>query len=99
MATGKTERIEIDLPEEIIFAMRGLEKPEEIKKKLKIALAILLFQERSISLGKATELAEMSRVKFMEILKEHGIPAYEYGEKDFEKDQQTMAKCGEALQK
>jgi hypothetical protein len=33
MATGKTERIEIDLPEEIIFAMRGLEKPDEIKKK------------------------------------------------------------------
>lgn len=99
MATGKTERIEIDLPEEIIFAMRGLEKPGEIKKKLKIALAILLFQERSISLGKATELAEMSRVKFMEVLKEHGIPAYEYGEKDFEKDQQTMAKHREALEK
>jgi predicted HTH domain antitoxin len=99
MATGKTERIEIDLPEEIIFAMRGLEKPGEIKMKLKIALAILLFQERSISLGKATELAEMSRVKFMEVLKEHGIPAYEYGEKDFGKDQQTMAKYREALEK
>jgi hypothetical protein len=31
MATTKTERIEIDLPEDIIFAMRGLEKPEEVK--------------------------------------------------------------------
>lgn len=99
MATTKTERIEIDLPEDIIFAMRGLEKPEKIKKKLKIALAILLFQERSISLGKATELAEMSRVRFMELLKEHGIPAYEYAEKDFEKDQQTIVKYREALQK
>jgi len=79
--------------------MRGLEKPEEIKKKLKMALAILLFQERSISLGKATELAEMSRVRFMEVLKEHGIPTYEYGEKDFEKDQQMIAKYREALQK
>ena len=99
MATSKTERIEIDLPEDIIFAMRGLEKPDEIKKKLKMALAILLFQERSISLGKATELAEMSRVKFMEVLKEHGIPAYEYGEKDFEKGQQTMANYRKALEK
>jgi predicted HTH domain antitoxin len=99
MATGKTERIEIDLPEEIIFAMRGLEKPEEIKKKLKIALAILLFQERSISLGKATELAEMSRGKFMEVLKEHGIPAYEYGEKNLEKDQRMIAKHRKALEK
>jgi predicted HTH domain antitoxin len=99
MATNKTERIEIDLPEDIIFAMRGLEKPDEIKKKLKMALAILLFQERSISLGKATELAEMTRVKFMEVLKEHGIPSYEYGEKDFGKDQQTIAKYREALEK
>jgi predicted HTH domain antitoxin len=99
MAIGKTERIEIDLPEDIIFAMRGLEKPEVIKKKLKIALAIFLFQERSISLGKATELAEMSRVRFMELLKEHGIPAYECEEKDFEKDQQTIAKYRETLKK
>ncbi len=99
MTTSRTERIEIDLPEDIIFAMRGLEKPEEVKKKLKIALAILLFQERSISLGKATELSEMSRVRFMEVLKEHGIPAYEYAEKDFEKDQQMMVKYRETLEK
>src|SRR3990172_7775377 len=99
MATTKTERIEIDLPEDIIFAMRGREKPEEVKKKLKIALAILLFQERSISLGKATELSEMSRVRFMEVLKEHGIPAYEYAEKDFEKDQQMIVKYHETLEK
>ena len=99
MATSKTERIERDLPEDIIFAMRGLEKPEEVKKKLKIALAILLFQERSISLGKATELSEMSRVRFMEVLKEHGIPAYEYAEKDFEKDQQMIVKYRETLEK
>lgn len=92
MATTKTERIEIDLPQDILFAMRGLEKPEGIKKKLKIALVLLLFQEKSISLGKATELAEMSRVRFMEVLKEHGIAAYEYGERDLEKDQQIKAK-------
>jgi predicted HTH domain antitoxin len=99
MTITKTERIEIDLPQDIIFAMRGLEKPEEIKKKLKMALAILLFQERSISLGKATELAEMSRVRFMEFLKEHGISAYEYGEKDFEKDQQIIAQYRKTLEK
>lgn len=99
MATTKTERIEIDLPEDIIFAMRGIEKPEEVKKKLKIALAILLFQEKSISLGKATELAEMSRVRFMEVLKEHNISVYEYGERDFERDQQVIARYRETVEK
>jgi predicted HTH domain antitoxin len=99
METSKTERIEVDLPQDIIFAMKGLEKPEEVKRKLKIALAILLFQEGSISLGKATELAEMSRARFLEILKEYGIPAYEYGERDFERDKQMIARYRKALEK
>ena len=99
MRTTKTERIEIDLPQDIIFAMKGLEKPEEIKRKLKVALAIILFQERSISLGKAIELAEMSRLRFMEVLKEHGIPAYEYREQDFEKDQLVINRYRETLKR
>ena len=92
---AKSEKIEIDLPQDIIFVMRGMEKPEEVKRKMKMALAILLFQEKSISLGKAAELAEVSRVRFMEVLKEHGLPSYEYGEKDFERDQEAMAKYRE----
>jgi len=99
MKTMKMERIEIDLPQDIVFAMRGLDKPEKIGKKLKMALAILLFQEESISLGKATELTEMSRVRFMELLKELGIPAYEYGEKDFEQDQQVIARYRKTVEK
>jgi predicted HTH domain antitoxin len=99
METTKTERIEIDLPQDIIFAMRGLEKPEKVKKKLKIALAILLFQERSISLGKATELTGMSRVRFIEFLKEHDISAYQYGEKDFEREQQVITKYRKTIKK
>ncbi|MBN1226143.1 MAG: UPF0175 family protein [Deltaproteobacteria bacterium] len=87
----KTERIEIDLPQDILFAMRSIDKPEEVRKKLKMALAALLFQERSISLGKAIELAGMTRTKFMEFLKEHRISPYEYTEKDLERDQQAVA--------
>ena len=92
---AKSEKIEIDLPQDIIFVMRGMDKPEEVKRKMKMALAIFLFQEESISLGKAAELAEVSRVRFMEVLKEHGLPSYEYGEKDFERDQEAMAKYRE----
>lgn len=88
----KTERIELDLPQDVIFVMKGMEKPEEVKKKLKIALAILLFQEKTISLGKAIELAGMSRIRFIEVLKNHNVSAYEYSEKDFEKDQQAIVK-------
>jgi predicted HTH domain antitoxin len=97
MQTIKTERIEIDLPQDILFAMKVYERPEEVKNKMKTALALLLFQERVISLGKAAELADMNRVKFLEVLAEHGLPAYEYGEKDFNRDQRGIAKYRKAI--
>lgn len=97
MAKAKSEKVEINLPKEIVFAMRPLKKPEDLQKKLKTALAILLFQEKSISLGKAVELAEMSRVRFMELLKEYNIPAYEYKEEDFQKDHHITAKYRELV--
>ena len=34
---AKSEKIEIDLPQDIIFVMRGMEKPEEVKRKMKMA--------------------------------------------------------------
>ncbi|HZX49179.1 MAG: hypothetical protein A2Z47_08505 [Thermodesulfovibrio sp. RBG_19FT_COMBO_42_12] len=91
----KTEKIEIDLPQDIIFVMRGMEKPGDLKRKMKMALALLLFQEKAISLGKAAELAEVSRVRFMGVLKEHALPSYEYSEQDFERDHDAMVKYRE----
>ena len=90
--TTKLRTIDIELPQDIIFARRGHKKIGDIKKKLKTSLAIILFQEGSISLGKAAELAEISRVKFMNLLKEYDLPAYEYTEEDFEKDRETIAR-------
>jgi len=69
------------------------------KKEVKIALSIFLFQERAISLGKATELTKISRVRFIEVLKEHGIPAYEYGDEDFVRDQQMIVEYREMIEK
>lgn len=66
--TTKLTSIEVELPQDIIFAMRGHRgnrKVEDIIEKLKISLAIILFQEGTISPGKAAELARMSRIKFM----------------------------------
>lgn len=90
MATMEMEKIEMDIPKDILFAMREVKNSEEIKKKMRTALAMFLFQERSISLGKAVELAETSRGKFMEVLREHRLPAYEYSEKDFGMDKEAV---------
>jgi len=99
METMKTERIEIELPQDILFVMRSADKPDEIRKKIKLSLAVLLFQERTISLGKATELAGMSRIRFMEFLKEHHISPYEYNEKEFARDQHAAAAYRKEIKK
>ena len=41
----------------------------------------------------------MSRVRFIEVLKEHGIPAYEYGDEDFVRDQQMIVEYREMVEK
>lgn len=97
--TSKLTTIDIELPQDIIFAMRGHKKIRDIKKKLKTSLAIILFQDGSISLGKAAELAEMNRVKFIELMKEYDLPAYKYTEEDFEKDRQTITEYLKMSQK
>ena len=99
MAIIEMEKIEMEIPKDILFAMREVKDSEKIKKKLKTALAIFLFQERSISLGKAVELAETSRVKFMEVLRAHRLPANEYSEKDFEMDSEAVNKYCKGIKK
>jgi len=90
MITQPRERIELDLPGEVVFAMRGMGKPDLIQQTVKTALALFLFQEQAISLGKAIELSGMSRFHFIEILQTHGIAAYEYTDQDFERDMQAV---------
>jgi predicted HTH domain antitoxin len=99
MVETKFEKIEVDIPRDIIFVLRRYHRPDELKGKLKLALAILLFQEKVISQGKAAELAELSRVKFIEVLKEHSIPVYEYNEEDYQRDQQAIARYRELVGK
>ena len=88
----ETVRVEMEIPKDILFAMRPVRTQIDVIQKIKIALAIQLFREQGISLGKATELAEMSRVRFIELLKKYDIPAYEYTEKHYDQDQKAIAK-------
>jgi len=94
--------IEVELPKDIIFAMHGNKRhrnKDDIKKKLKLSLAIILFQEEKISLGKAVELAGVSRMRFMQLLKAFNLPAYEYTEDDFDSDRQAIDQYLKSIEK
>jgi len=54
--------------------------------ELKLLLAIKLFEEELISLGKAAEIAGYSEKAFAEILLRKGIPPIKYEKLDLKKE-------------
>jgi len=86
----KEKHIELEIPEDIAFSLDKEGKSEDIAKETKRAIAVNMFQRKVISLGKASELAGMSRTEFVRLLKEYNIPAYEYREKDYKVDQKRI---------
>lgn len=56
-------------------------------------IAILLYEKRKLSLGKASKLARMGRIQFQLLLASRQIPI-NYGIEDFEADLQTLRKMG-----
>jgi predicted HTH domain antitoxin len=73
----------LNIPDSVL---EGLRIPEqEIAKRLRYELAIALYAQGALSLGKAAELAEMARIPFGELLGQRGIPRH-YGEAEFVQD-------------
>lgn len=83
---------EIDIPEELLDLLQrsrlGLRADQ-----VKTALAIHLFQEGIISVGKAAELAGDPRVAFELFLNDIGIPTVHYDLPDYEQDLRGWAEA------
>jgi len=79
--------ISIEIPREVIHATRM--KPLELKQEL----AIHLFQQGRLSLGKAREMADMTIWVFQQLLGSRGIPIH-YGVDDYVEDMTTMKELG-----
>jgi predicted HTH domain antitoxin len=76
-------RVTLNIPDSVID---GLRIPEgEILGRLRIELAVGLYGQGALSLGKAAELAEMSRGLFGELVGQRGISRH-YGDADLAQD-------------
>jgi predicted HTH domain antitoxin len=64
-------------------------------EQIQMALAIHLFQEGVISVGKAAELAGEPRPSFERLLVELGIPPVQYDEQMYEADLEGLAQARE----
>ena len=73
----------LNIPDSVL---QGLRIPEaEIAQRLQIELAIALYAQGALSLGKAAELARMDRMPFGELVGERGI-ARHYGDMELAQD-------------
>ncbi len=66
------QTINIDLPSDILLTLNESEK--ELKKRIKISLAVQLYIHQKVTIGKAAQIAEMSRFQFETFLSENEIP-------------------------
>lgn len=77
----------LKLPHEIITICKVREN--ELASFLKKAIAIELFREGLVSVGKASEIADVSRNEMMDLLGERRIPLH-YTVEDLEEDVKTL---------
>jgi predicted HTH domain antitoxin len=84
------KKIEFQIPEEIYWAIGARRDPnKEVLKRL----AVALYAERKISLGKAVELANVSHTDFFKLLADFGV-YLDYDEEDLREDMETLRGLG-----
>jgi len=92
----QTAVFEMRLPADVVAAIRAHQSPTESDgERLRVPLAIGLFAERTISLAKAAQLAGLTRYEFARLLKRRGLPAYDYGDADYQEDLAFIARMRE----
>lgn len=81
------ESVEVAVPEELLTLLKRTRLGDrQVADQVRVALAIHLFQEGVVSVGKAASMAGEPRATFELLLAELGIPAMRYDLKDYEQD-------------
>ncbi len=75
--------VTLELPEDVLLAARLT------KAELKVELAVHLFEQGKLSLGKARQVAGMDILKFMRLLSARDITIH-YDVDEYEEDLETL---------
>jgi predicted HTH domain antitoxin len=75
--------LQLLIPDSVAQAIRLPE--ERLEKDLLVELALALYAQGSLSLGKARELADMDKYDFGQLLGQRGIPRH-YGPDELDDD-------------
>jgi predicted HTH domain antitoxin len=80
--------ITVDFPSDIYLALN--EDESELKQSIKISFAIRLYQMKKLTIGKAAQLAGLSRLEFDNLLSENKIPISNLGIDDVNNDARKL---------
>ena len=79
----KGMRLEIPLPEDVYLSLQSRGFPRDVlTAEAQCALAVRLFQTKTLSLGRAAKAAGLGLWDFIDLLGERGIPVVDYGEEE-----------------
>ncbi|MEX0811303.1 MAG: UPF0175 family protein [Chitinophagales bacterium] len=76
--------ISVDFPNDILLALN--ESENDLKKRIKITLAIQLYTLQKLTIGKAAQLSGMSRLEFEKELSKNKVSISNLDEEDIFSD-------------
>jgi predicted HTH domain antitoxin len=85
------ETVHVELPGELV-RVAGFEGATVSAEAARL-LALELYREDKVSLGRAAELCQTPLESFMEFAAKHAVPVH-YGLADLEEDRRTFARLG-----
>ncbi len=85
-----TAELILRVPEDILYTLN--ETKNDFIKKMKLFTAMELYRMQKLSMGKASELAEMNKTDFMFELGKHEIPVINYDTDDFKDEVEWIMK-------
>jgi len=80
------ETLEIKIPKELLV---GIEKRKFVED-IKLFIAMKLYEEGVLSLGKAAVLTEKNEEELMEALSEHGIDVIRYPKDELDEEKEFL---------
>ncbi len=83
--------LEVHCPRSVYQALRAEGKDRQtLGREARESLALRLYAEHRLSLGKAAERADLPIVKFMDLLRGLHMSVVEYGEDEYAQDSATI---------
>ncbi|NEP76534.1 MAG: UPF0175 family protein [Okeania sp. SIO2G5] len=76
--------VQLNIPEEVLISLK--ETPETISQELSMLAAVKLFELGKLSSGRAAQLANISRVEFLNLLGRYQVSPFALSPEDLAQD-------------